>query len=109
MMKIAEFKIAEPPTAEPAAQVREWLLSWFVDRSKLRPETLSQKPAAASGDAICDRDYFDAGWLTSMEVVEFVTEIESRFAMQFSDEDLQDPRFVTINGLAHLILAHAAA
>ena len=39
-----------------------------------------------------------------MEVVEFVTEIEQQFAIQFSDRDLQDPRFVTIGGLAELIL-----
>jgi acyl carrier protein len=39
-----------------------------------------------------------------MEVVEFVTDIEHRFGMQFSDRDLQDPRFVTIAGLAELIL-----
>jgi acyl carrier protein len=39
-----------------------------------------------------------------MEVVEFVTEIEQEFGMQFSDGDLQDPRFVTIDGLAELIL-----
>ncbi len=38
-----------------------------------------------------------------MEVVEFVTEIEQQFGMQFSDQDLQDPRFVTIAGLAELI------
>jgi acyl carrier protein len=49
-------------------------------------------------------DYFEAGWLTSMEVVEFVTEIEQRFSMQFSDRDMQDARFVTIAGLAELIL-----
>ena len=51
-----------------------------------------------------DIDYFEAGWLTSMEVVEFVTEIEDQFGMQFSDRDLQDPRFVTIAGLTELIL-----
>ena len=39
-----------------------------------------------------------------MEVVEFVTEIEQRFAMQFSDRDLQDARFVTMDSLAELIL-----
>ena len=48
-------------------------------------------------------DYFTAGWLTSMEVVEFVTDIETRFDMQFSDSDLQDPRFVTMAGLTELI------
>jgi acyl carrier protein len=48
------------------------------------------------------------GALTSMEVVEFVTEIEQRFNMQFSDRDLQDPRFVTIAGVAELILERTA-
>jgi len=53
---------------------------------------------------LLDIDYFEAGWLTSMEVVEFVTEIERQFGMQFSDRDLQDPRFVTLAGLTELIL-----
>ena len=51
-----------------------------------------------------DIDYFAAGWLTSMEVVEFITEIEQKFGMQFSDDDMQDSRFVTIAGLTQLIL-----
>jgi acyl carrier protein len=41
-----------------------------------------------------------------MEVVELVTEIEQHFDMQFSDRDLQDARFVTIDGLADLIVEH---
>jgi acyl carrier protein len=77
------------------AQVQAWLTAWFVARAKVghsAPETL------------WDVDYFEAGWLTSMEVVEFVTEIEQRFGVQFSDRDLQDPRFVTIAGLTELIV-----
>jgi acyl carrier protein len=75
--------------------VENWLTGWFVARAKIRknaPETLRVT------------NYFDAGWLTSMEVVEFVTEIEQRFDLQFSERDLQDQRFVTIAGLADLIL-----
>ncbi len=79
-------------------QVQEWLENWFVSRGKIG-EQASQPPI--------DTDYFEAGWLTSMEVVEFVTEIEQQFGMQFSDRDLQDPRFVTIAGLADLILQHS--
>jgi acyl carrier protein len=43
-----------------------------------------------------------------METVELVTEIERHFTMQFSDSDLQDSRFATINGLAELIVASLA-
>jgi acyl carrier protein len=75
-------------------EVRTWLQSWFVSRSKTGKQS----------QPLLDVDYFQAGWLTSMEVVEFVTEIEDRFSIQFSDIDLQDPRFVTIAGLAELIV-----
>jgi acyl carrier protein len=51
-----------------------------------------------------DFDYFAAGWLTSMEVVELVTEIEAHFDIEFSERDLQDKRFVTLGGLAQLIV-----
>ncbi|MFZ0309689.1 MAG: acyl carrier protein [Candidatus Sulfotelmatobacter sp.] len=75
--------------------VREWLTDWFVSRAKIGKQVR---------ESLLNVDYFEAGWLTSMEVVEFVTDIEQRFGIQFSDRDLQDPRFVTIAGLAELIL-----
>jgi acyl carrier protein len=76
-------------------QVLMWLHDWFVSRGKIATPVTS---------SFSEVDYFDAEWLTSMEVVEFVTEIEQQFGMQFSDADLQDPRFATIGGLADLIL-----
>jgi acyl carrier protein len=75
--------------------IQEWLKHWFVSRGNI---------GAQASQTALDKDYFEAGWLTSMEVVEFVTEIEQQFGMQFSDRDLQDSRFVTIAGLADLIL-----
>jgi acyl carrier protein len=75
--------------------VQAWLKDWFVSRGKIGKQV---------SEPWLNTDYFDAGWLTSMEVVEFVTEIEQEFAMQFSDGDLQDTRFVTIDGLTELIL-----
>ena len=83
-------------------QVQDWLTDWFISRGKLPKKIGETVP-----ETLCNTDYFEAGWLTSMEVVEFVTEIEQRFGMQFSESDLQDPRFVTIAGLAELILARS--
>jgi acyl carrier protein len=80
--------------------VQDWLTNWFASRAKIKIQMKTGEQSCPSLDA----DYFAAGWLTSMEVVEFITEIEQQFAMQFSDRDLQDPRFVTITGLAELIL-----
>jgi len=80
----------------------KWLIDWFVTRGKIGRHALEKQP-----DALRETDYFEAGWLSSMEVVEFVMEIEQEFAMQFSDRDLQDPRFVTIEGIAELIVDRA--
>jgi len=80
-------------------KVQEWLTDWFVARGKINRSALETRR-----DVLHSTDYFEAGWLTSMEVVEFVTEIEQQFGMQFSDRDLQDSRFVTITGLTELIL-----
>ena len=80
---------------ELKTQVQGWLKDWFVSRAKIGPQ---------AKQSLLDTDYFEAGWLTSMEVVEFITEIERQFGMQFSDDDMQDPRFVTIAGLTELIL-----
>jgi acyl carrier protein len=75
--------------------VLSWLSSWFASKARSKPRDI----------VLCgDVDYFEAGWLTSMEVVEFVMEIEQYFNMQFSEQNLQDVRFVTIDGLAELIL-----
>ncbi len=88
---------------ESRSRAEEWLTLWFIERAKIDREAEARAVSAIRGT-----DYFDAGWLTSMEVVEFVTEIEQRFAMQFTDRDLQDSRFVTISGLAELICARSA-
>ena len=77
------------------AQVQTWIQNWFKSRTKIGKEQTTSS---------VDVDYLDAGWLTSMEVVELITEIEQQFGMQFSDDDMQDPRFVTISGLSELIL-----
>jgi acyl carrier protein len=83
-------------------RVQDWLTDWFVARGKL-----TKKIGETAQETLRNTDYFEAGWLTSMEVVEFVTEIEQHFGMQFSESNLQDPRFVTIAGLAELILSRS--
>jgi acyl carrier protein len=80
-------------------QVCQWLLEWFSDRRKTSREAKNE---------ILNINYFDAGLLTSLEVIEFVTEIEEKFAVRFSEADFQDSRFVTMSGLSDLILERAA-
>ncbi len=79
-------------------QVCQWLSDWFVSRKKFKGDSTQQ----------LNLNYFEAGLLTSLEVIEFVSEIEDRFGVQFSEQDFHDPRFVTIAGLSALIADHSA-
>jgi acyl carrier protein len=76
-------------------QICEWLFQWFSDRRKSNER---------NREKLLNTNYLDAGFLTSLEVIEFVTEIEGRFSIHFSEADFQDPRFVTVSGLSDLIL-----
>lgn len=80
-------------------QASGWLCDWFVSRRKCKGDVAR----------LATINYFDAGLLTSLEVIEFVSEIEERFGLQFSEQDFQDPRFGTVAGLSELIAGRTIA
>src|SRR5277367_2432539 len=91
--------VASPLRGEQVKdEVCQWLCDWFVSRQKIKGDARQQIHA----------DYFEAGLLTSLEVIEFVSEIEERFGVSFSEQDFHDPRFVTIAGLAELVAEQSA-
>ena len=73
--------------------VLSWIVAWFSSRGKLH----------CSAQKALGVDYLQSGLLTSLEIVELVSEIEDRFGIQFSEAEMQDPRFSTIGGLAELV------
>ncbi|MFZ0478926.1 MAG: phosphopantetheine-binding protein [Terriglobales bacterium] len=78
-------------------EISSWVTEWFSSRGKLsglRPQILNE---------ILSVNYLEAGLLTSLEIVQFVSELEDRFAIQFSEAEMQDPRFSTIGGIAELV------
>ncbi|GLX06605.1 acyl carrier protein [Microbispora sp. NBRC 16548] len=73
-------------------------------------EFLRQNAAIASDDAGFQRttDLFDAGYLDSLTLVTLTAFLEKRFTLALTEDDLFDPRFTTIDGIAHLVTARAA-
>jgi D-alanine--poly(phosphoribitol) ligase subunit 2 len=67
-----------------------WLADWFQHREPL----ITLSPEA---------NYFVAGAIDSFGVIELIEEIEQTFSVKFTQEEFQDPRFVSIQGLAELI------
>ena len=68
----------------------EWLKKWFTARNGTRPVDI-------------ENNYFEAGLIDSMAVVELILEIEKKFGMRFKERHFQDRRFATIKGLADII------
>jgi D-alanine--poly(phosphoribitol) ligase subunit 2 len=50
-----------------------------------------------------DYAYLDTGFIDSMEVVELIMELESRFNIKFPVEDMQSKKFRTVGGLISMV------
>lgn len=48
-------------------------------------------------------DFIDSGYVDSLAMIKFVLEIEEKYDISLSEEDMLDPRFRTIGGLASII------
>jgi acyl carrier protein len=58
-----------------------------------------------AGDIGFGRDVhiFEAGYLDSLGVVRLIAHLESTYALEFTDEELFDPRFTTIDGMSEIL------
>lgn len=50
----------------------------------------------------------DAGYLDSLSLVALLSYLEETFPPSLTEDELFDPRFTTITGMAHLIAARSA-
>ena len=73
---------------------KAWLLEWFKSRGTLVQE------AALDGT---DHNYFEAGLIDSLGVIELISDIESSFGITFTEQHFQDRRFSTVDGLAEMM------
>ena len=71
-----------------------WIIAWFEKRGKIPGITSAEKAGS---------NYFNAGLIDSLGVIEMITAIETNFGIQFGDSHFQDRRFSTIGGLSEII------
>lgn len=74
--------------------VKSWVLDFFSRKGTIPGETEGDKLKV---------DYFGHGLLESIEVVELILEAEEKFSIGFEPDNMQDPRFSTLGGLAEII------
>lgn len=75
-------------------ETAEWLLEWF----KRRDSWPGHSPARP-GEA----NYFEAGWIDSLGVIELIAEVEEHFGISFAAGHFQDRRFTVVDGLGEII------
>lgn len=64
---------------------------------------LLAKKSPLPADFTDDSDFLAAGIIDSMAIIKFILELEARFDIALSDEDIESDRFRSVRGLAALI------
>jgi acyl carrier protein len=79
-----------PPHAR--SDEARWLHDWFAQRGPL-----------PGGDEALGLNYFEAGLLDSLGVIDLISSIEERFGVRFDEHHFQERRFATIGGLSEIV------
>lgn len=75
--------------------IKEYVISWFIENSICTEVEVSEH---------LESNYFEMGWIDSLQFIQFVTDLESKFSITFDNSEFQDRAFATISGLCDIIL-----
>jgi D-alanine--poly(phosphoribitol) ligase subunit 2 len=77
-------------------EIRNWLSEWFVKNTNISEGEIEE---------CSSKSYFELGLIDSLKFISFIPELEEHFEIQFSNDEFQDRKFSTINGLADILFA----
>lgn len=75
-------------------KISEWVIKWFKANTGFKEEEIKNR--------VSD-NYFSQGWIDSLKFIAFITEMEKKFNIRFSNEEFQDRDFSTIAGLTKIL------
>jgi len=73
-------------------EIKKFVIDYIEKKGKLPKNT-----------DIENLNYIDSGYIDSIGIIKFIVEIEQRFNVQISDEDMMSEKFKTIKGLISII------
>lgn len=91
MVQVQEYVFTENKIA---ADIQRWLINWFVENSDFSKEDVESN---------LDSNYFEQGWIDSFSFINFISDMEEKFEISFSNDEFQNREFATVNGLAKII------
>lgn len=71
-----------------------WLVSYFAEHADLKGRPVAE---------ILDENYASLELLDSLGIVQLLVGLEEEFGVWLDPEEMQDPRFCSIAGLAQLV------
>ncbi len=71
-----------------------WILKWFQDNANVLENEINKDR---------DENYFMKGWIDSLKFISFISDIENKFNISFSNDEFQDRKFATINGIIQIL------
>lgn len=74
--------------------IKGWLSNWFIENSDFSKEDIENN---------LDSNYFEQGWIDSFSFINFISDMEEKFEISFSNDEFQNREFATVNGLAKII------
>ncbi len=71
-----------------------WILNWFQENTNVLQNEINENK---------DENYFMKGWIDSLKFISFISDIENQFKISFSNNEFQDRKFATINGIIKIL------
>lgn len=73
---------------------KDYLIQWFSKETGLEIKEINN---------MAEKSFFEIGWVDSLLFINFISDIEQNFNIEFSNEDFQNRAFSTVNGLSKII------
>lgn len=74
--------------------VKSWLIEWFSKAVGLSSKEIEENFSS---------NYFEKGWIDSFQFISFISEVEEKFGIRFSNDEFQDRNFSNLSGLEKII------
>lgn len=74
--------------------IKTWIIDWFVRNTAVKQDEILKN---------LHEDYFSKGWIDSLKFISFITDLEDKFNIVFSNDEFQNRTFATINGLTQIM------
>lgn len=74
--------------------IEKWIIDWFEQNTSIQKDEIIKN---------LDENYLEFGWIDSLKFISFITNIEEKFKIRFSNDSFQDRDFSTITGLSKIV------